>query len=191
MHNLVNKLMTPVMMSAMWAMPANAAPFLLPSFQATSSAAVLENLAVEVKRSHQLQLHQTMALGTLGLMAVETMLGIYSARDANASAWARPFHIALGGGIVSLYGASAALAYSVEPAQTDAAPDGITWHRWMSYGHFISLAATLGLGYWLSLPSSFRPAGLERETLEMAHGIMGGTTLSLMTLSLGALILEF
>ena len=147
----------------------------------------LDTLAREQKRSHQLQLHQTMALTTLGLMAAEATLGLVSSRTDNRD-WARPLHIALGGSAAGLYGATATLAYSVDPADGEAV-DAIAWHRWLSYAHLATMVATIGLGYMTTLPSL--PDGVSRETVRTWHGVMGGGSLGLMTASLGVLIFEF
>lgn len=154
------------------------------------NAETLETLARENRRSHQLQLHQSMALTTLGLMAAEATLGLASSRDLVPSSWAKPLHIALGGGTASMYGVTAWMAYSTDPAEGEA-QDTIVWHRWLSYAHLATMLATVGLGYATSLPSSNLPSGWSRDTIQTLHGVMGGTSLALMTASLGVLIFEF
>lgn len=158
---------------------ARAAPVMTPE--------ALDTLAREHKRSHQLQVHQTMALTTLGLMAAEATLGLVSTRTDSRD-WARPLHIALGGSAAGLYGATAFMAYSVDPAEEEAI-DAIAWHRWLSYAHLATMVATIGLGYMTALP--VLPDGVSRETVRTWHGVMGGTSLGLMTASLGVLIFEF
>ncbi|MEB3188023.1 MAG: hypothetical protein VKP72_11365 [bacterium] len=154
------------------------------------TAATLENMTRENRRSHQLQLHQSMALTTLGLMAAEATLGLASSRDLVPGSWARPLHIALGGGTAAMYGVTAWMAYSTEPAEGET-QDTIVWHRWLSYAHLVTMLATVGLGYATSLPSSSLPSGWTRDSVQSWHGAMGGTSIALMTASLGVLIFEF
>lgn len=136
-------------------------------------------------RGNQLQLHQGLALATLGTMAVTAGLGAYASNFAalEQHPLLHGVHMGLGGVTTGLYLSAASLAltapqgYAVEREGWDA----MTLHRALAWLHAAALASTVTLGVLTSVgtvpPSS--------------HGIAGATTLGLLTLSAGVIVLDF
>lgn len=136
-------------------------------------------------RSSQLQLHQGLALATLGTMALTAGLGLYTANYSapEQQPLLHGMHMGLGGVTTGLYLGAATLAltapqgYAIEREGWDA----VTIHRSLAWLHAAALATTVTLGVLTSI-GRIPPS---------AHGIAGGTTLGLMAISAGVISFDF
>lgn len=175
------------------AMPAMAAPLAAYRLQLAQSPNDLPpdaptDLALEEEatvRHAQLQWHQGFGLATLGSMALTTGLGAYTSNFAQPAQLGtlRNLHMALGGLTTGLYLGAATLAlttpggYEVEGTGWDS----VSLHRYLAWLHGAGIGATFVMGVLASTGS------LDRVT----HGVVGGTTLGLMALSAGVIVLDF
>lgn len=176
------------------AMPAHAAlpdAFQMPPAPeraASLSASVPTDLALEEKatvRHSQLQWHQAFGLATLGSMALTAGLGAYTGNFAGPGQYgmARSLHMALGGVTTGLYLGAATLAvtapegYDVEASGLDS----VTLHRYLAWLHAAGIGATVAMGVLTSIGRAD----------SMTHGLLGGTTLGLLAVSAGVIVLDF
>lgn len=135
-------------------------------------------------RSHQLQLHQGLAIATLGSMTLTAGLGLYTHHFAGSNeGTAQVIHMALGGLTTGLYLGAATLALTVPTGYQvhEHVGDAIWWHRYLAWFHAASLATTVTMGI-LAATGRLDPT---------VHGIAGGTALGLMALSAGVIALDF
>jgi hypothetical protein len=134
--------------------------------------------AVFATRANQLQMHQGLALATLGTMAATAGLGLWSSRGGAPAEW-RDMHLALAGLTTGLYVSTASLAWWAPPQtvlEDDAPLSSINIHRTLGWLHAAGLLGTIGLGTAVVMNGgSFTPA----------HGLLGTTTLGLMAASAG------
>lgn len=129
-------------------------------------------------RAHQLQMHQGLALATLGSMAATAGLGLWSHRGGASAEW-REIHLGLAGLTTGLYVSTASLAWLAPQQNTipdDNALSSVNIHQTLGWLHAAGLLGTVGLGLAVVMNgNSFVPA----------HGLLGGTTLGLMAASAG------
>lgn len=106
---------------------------------------------IEDRRHHQLQLHQGLALGTLGTMALAAGMGLWSAHGYLDRSAGTAIHAALGGISAGLYLASAGLSLSApalppDPGSVAAGWDTVDVHRALAWGHGAAMALTVLTG---------------------------------------------
>jgi hypothetical protein len=130
-------------------------------------------------RAHQLQLHQGLALGTLGMMAVTGSLGYASTHNPAATLDLRSLHLAAAGLTTGLYLATGTLAFTTPPPLPGASKpfSGIELHRSLAWLHLAGMASTVGLG----LANVLNPG-----QLTATHGLASYATLGLMATSAAA-----
>lgn len=135
----------------------------------------------EERRHHQLQLHQGMALATLGSMALATGLGMWSVAASPDRSLSRPVHVAIGGLTTGLYLATAGLTLTAPTGPeetTEGRWDSVDIHRTLAWGHALTMALTLFSGVGV----------LAGRTEEGPHGWAGKASLGLMALSAGVIV---
>ena len=128
-----------------------------------------------------LQLHQKLALGTLGLMFAQGYLG-FQLQDATTNYMElSDRHAALGKAAFGSYLTSAMLSYTAPPALSyNQKIDSIRIHRWLSIIHFAGMIALPSLGKIVSNPGNYNLTYDEALTI---HRGVALTTISSMALS--------
>jgi len=140
-------------------------------------------------RTKMLQLHQKLALGTLGLMFAQGYLG-FQLQDAKTNYMElSDYHGALGKLAFGSYLTSAILSYTVPPAlHYNRKIDSIRIHRWLSIVHFAGMIALPSLGKMVSNPGNYNLTYDEALTVHRGVAI---TTISSMALSALIIFLPF
>ena len=132
-------------------------------------------------RTKMLQLHQKLALGTLGLMFAQGYLG-FQLQDATTNYMElSDSHAALGKVAFGSYLTSAMLSYTAPPAfRYNRKIDSIRIHRWLSIIHFTGMLALPYLGEKVSGPHDSIKS---RDRALYIHRGIAVTTISTMALS--------
>ena len=132
-------------------------------------------------RTKMLQLHQKLALGTLGLMFAQGYLG-FQLQDATTNYMElSDSHAALGKVAFGSYLTSAMLSYTAPPAfRYNRKIDSIRIHRWLSIIHFTGMLALPYLGEKVSGPHD---SNKSRDRALYIHRGIAVTTISTMALS--------
>ena len=132
-------------------------------------------------RTKMLQLHQKLALGTLGLMFAQGYLG-FQLQDATTNYMElSDRHAALGKVAFGSYLTSAMLSYTAPPAfRYNRKIDSIRIHRWLSIIHFTGMLALPYLGEKVSGPHDSIES---RDRALYIHRGIAVTTISTMALS--------
>ena len=132
-------------------------------------------------RTKMLQLHQKLALGTLGLMFAQGYLGL-QLQDATTNYMElSDRHAALGKVAFGSYLTSAMLSYTAPPAlRYNRKIDSIRIHRWLSIIHFTGMLALPYLGEKVSGPHDSIKS---RDRALYIHRGIAVTTISTMALS--------
>jgi len=132
-------------------------------------------------RTKMLQLHQKLALGTLGLMFAQGYLG-FQLQDATTNYMElSDRHAALGKVAFGSYLTSAMLSYTAPPAfRYNRKIDSIRIHRWLSIIHFTGMLALPYLGEKVSGPHGSIKS---RDRALYIHRGNAVTTISTMALS--------
>ena len=132
-------------------------------------------------RTKMLQLHQKLALGTLGLMFAQGYLG-FQLQDATTNYMElSDRHAALGKVAFGSYLTSAMLSYTAPPAfRYNRKIDSIRIHRWLSIIHFTGMLALPYLGEKVSGPHDSIKS---RDRALYIHRGIAVTTISTMALS--------
>ena len=132
-------------------------------------------------RTKMLQLHQKLALGTLGLMFAQGYLG-FQLQDATTNYMElSDRHAALGKVAFGSYLTSAMLSYTAPPAfRYNRKIDSIRIHRWLSIIHFTGM---LALPYFCEKVSGPHDSIESRDRALYIHRGIAVTTLSTMALS--------
>ena len=134
-----------------------------------------------VLRKKMLQLHQKLALGTLGLLFVQGYLGSQLEDAGSNYSKISDNHALLGNIAIGSYFASAMLSYTAPPAiRYNKKIDSIRIHRWLSIIHFSGMIALPYLGKRVSNPGKYNVAYDDALKLHRNTAIM---TISSMTLS--------
>ena len=134
-----------------------------------------------VLRKKMLQLHQKLALGTLGLLFVQGYLGSQLEDAGSNYSKISDNHALLGNIAIGSYFASAMLSYTAPPAiRYNKNIDSIRIHRWLSIIHFSGMIALPYLGKRVSNPGKYNVAYDDALKLHRNTAIM---TISSMTLS--------
>ena len=132
-------------------------------------------------RTKMLQLHQKLALGTLGLIFTQGYLG-FQLQDATTNyIELSDRHAALGKVAFGSYLTSAMLSYTAPPAfRYNRKIDSIRIHRWLSIIHFTGMLALPYLGEKVSGPHDSIKS---RDRALYIHRGIAVTTISTMALS--------
>ena len=132
-------------------------------------------------RTKMLQLHQKLALGTLGLMFAQGYLG-FQLQDATTKYMElSDSHAALGKVAFVSYLTSAMLSYTAPPAfRYNRKIDSIRIHRWLSIIHFTGMLALPYFGEKVSGPHDSIES---RDRALYIHRGIAVTTISTMALS--------
>tara|TARA_B100000959_G_scaffold27648_1_gene26597 strand:+ start:452 stop:1081 length:630 start_codon:yes stop_codon:yes gene_type:complete len=132
-------------------------------------------------RTKMLQLHQKLALGTLGLIFTQGYLG-FQLQDATTNYMElSDRHAALGKVAFGSYLTSAMLSYTAPPAfRYNRKIDSIRIHRWLSIIHFTGMLALPYLGEKVSGPHDSIKS---RDRALYIHRGIAVTTISTMALS--------
>ena len=132
-------------------------------------------------RTKMLQLHQKLALGTLGLMFAQGYLG-FQLQDATTNYMElSDRHAALGKVAFGSYLTSAMLSYTAPPAfRYNRKIDSIRIHRWLSIIHFTGMLALPYFGEKVSGPHDSIES---RDRALYIHRGIAVTTISTMALS--------
>ena len=132
-------------------------------------------------RTKMLQLHQKLALGTLGLMFAQGYLG-FQLQDATTKYMElSDSHAALGKVAFGSYLTSAMLSYTAPPAfRYNRKIDSIRIHRWLSIIHFTGMLALPYFGEKVSGPHDSIES---RDRALYIHRGIAVTTISTMALS--------
>ena len=132
-------------------------------------------------RTKMLQLHQKLALGTLGLIFAQGYLG-FQLQDATTNYMElSDRHAALGKVYFGSYLTSAMLSYTAPPAfRYNRKIDSIRIHRWLSIIHFTGMLALPYLGEKVSGPHDSIKS---RDRALYIHRGIAVTTISTMALS--------
>jgi len=140
-------------------------------------------------RTKMLQLHQKLALGTLGLMFAQGYLG-FQLQDATTNYMElSDRHAALGKVAFGSYITSAMLSYTAPPAlRYNRKIDSIRIHRWLSIIHFTGMLALPYLGEKVSGPHDSIKS---RDRALYIHRGIAVTTISTMALSALIIFLPF
>jgi hypothetical protein len=134
-----------------------------------------------VLRKKMLQLHQKLALGTLGLLFVQGYLGSKLEDAGSNYSKISDNHALLGNIAIGSYFASAVLSYTAPPAiRYNKKIDSIRIHRWLSIIHFSGMIALPYLGKRVSNPNKYNVAYDDALRLHRNTAIM---TISSMSLS--------
>tara|TARA_B100001175_G_scaffold311415_1_gene315821 strand:- start:2972 stop:3604 length:633 start_codon:yes stop_codon:yes gene_type:complete len=142
-----------------------------------------------ILRKKMLQLHQKLALGTLGLLFAQGYLGSKLEDAGSNYSKISDNHALLGKIAIGSYFASAMLSYSAPPAiRYNKKVDSIRIHRWLSVIHFSGMIALPYLGKRVSNPGKYNVAYDDALTLHRNTAIM---TICSMTLSAIVTFLPF
>ena len=134
-----------------------------------------------ILRKKMLQLHQKLALGTLGLLFAQGYLGSKLENAGPNYSKISDNHALLGNIAIGSYFASAMLSYTAPPAiRYNKKVDSIKIHRWLSIIHFSGMIALPYLGKRVSNPGKYNVAYDDALTLHRNTAIM---TISSMILS--------
>ena len=128
-----------------------------------------------------LQLHQKLALGTLGLLFAQGYLGSQLENAGSNYSKISDNHALLGKIAVGSYFTSAMLSYTAPPAiRYNKKIDSIRIHRWLSIIHFSGMIALPYLGKRVSNPGKYNVRYDDALTIHRNTAIL---TISSMTLS--------
>ena len=134
-----------------------------------------------ILRKKMLQLHQKLALGTLGLLFAQGYLGSRLENAGPNYSKISDNHALLGNIAIGSYFTSAVLSYTAPPAiRYNKKVDSIKIHRWLSIIHFSGMIALPYLGKRVSNPGKYNVAYDDALTLHRNTAII---TISSMTLS--------
>lgn len=134
-----------------------------------------------ILRKNMLQLHQKLALGTLGLLFAQGYLGSKLENAGSNYSKMSDNHALLGNIAIGSYFASAMLSYTAPPAvRYNKKINSIRIHRWLSIIHFSSMVALPYLGKRVSDPGKYNIAYNDALKLHRNTAIL---TISSMTLS--------
>ena len=134
-----------------------------------------------ILRKNMLQLHQKLALGTLGLLFAQGYLGSKLENAGSNYSKISDNHALLGNIAIGSYFASAMLSYTAPPAvRYNKKIDSIRIHRWLSIIHFSGMIALPYLGKRVSDPGKYNIAYNDALRLHRNTAIL---TISSMTLS--------
>ena len=134
-----------------------------------------------ILRKNMLQLHQKLALGTLGLLFAQGYLGSKLENAGSNYSKMSDNHALLGNIAIGSYFASAMLSYTAPPAvRYNKKIDSIRMHRWLSIIHFSGMIALPYLGKRVSDPGKYNIAYNDALKLHRNTAIL---TISSMTLS--------
>ena len=134
-----------------------------------------------ILRKKMLQLHQKLALGTLGLLFAQGYLGSKLENAGPNYSKISDNHALLGNIAIGSYFTSAVLSYTAPPAiRYNKKVDSIRIHRWLSIIHFSGMIALPYLGKRVSNPGKYNVAYDDALTLHRNTAII---TISSMTLS--------
>jgi len=134
-----------------------------------------------ILRKNMLQLHQKLALGTLGLLFAQGYLGSKLENAGSNYSKMSDNHALLGNIAIGSYFASAVLSYTAPPAvRYNKKIDSIRMHRWLSIIHFSGMIALPYLGKRVSDPGKYNIAYNDALKLHRNTAIL---TISSMTLS--------
>jgi len=134
-----------------------------------------------ILRKKMLQLHQKLALGTLGLLFAQGYLGSRLENAGPNYSKISDNHALLGNIAIGSYFTSAMLSYTAPPAiRYNKKVDSIRIHRWLSIIHFSGMIALPYLGKRVSNPGKYNVAYDDALTLHRNTAII---TISSMTLS--------
>ncbi len=134
-----------------------------------------------ILRKNMLQLHQKLALGTLGLLFAQGYLGSKLENAGSNYSKISDNHALLGNIAIGSYFASAMLSYTAPPAvRYNKKIDSIRIHRWLSIIHFSGMVALPYLGKRVSDPGKYNIAYNDALKLHRNTAIL---TISSMTLS--------
>jgi hypothetical protein len=140
-------------------------------------------------RTKMLQIHQKLALGTLGLMFAQGYLGFQLQGATTNYEELSDRHGALGKVALVSYLTSAILSYTAPPAlHYNRKIDSIRIHRWLSIIHFAGMIALPSLGKIVSNPGNYNLTYNEALTVHRSVAI---TTISSMALSALIIFLPF
>ena len=132
-------------------------------------------------RKNMLQLHQKLALGTLGLLFAQGYLGSKLENAGSNYSKMSDNHALLGNIAIGSYFASAMLSYTAPPAvRYNKKIDSIRIHRWLSIIHFSGMVALPYLGKRVSNPGKYDITYNDALKLHRNTAIL---TISSMTLS--------
>ena len=134
-----------------------------------------------ILRKKMLQLHQKLALGTLGLLFAQGYLGSQLENAGSNYSKISDNHALLGKITVGSYFTSAMLSYTAPPAiRYNKKIDSIRIHRWLSIIHFSGMIALPYLGKRVSNPGKYNVRYDDALTIHRNTAIL---TISSMTLS--------
>ena len=134
-----------------------------------------------ILRKKMLQLHQKLALGTLGLLFAQGYLGSRLENAGPNYSKISDNHALLGNIAIGSYFTSAVLSYTAPPAiRYNKKVDSIRIHRWLSIIHFSGMIVLPYLGKRVSNPGKYNVAYDDALTLHRNTAII---TISSMTLS--------
>ena len=134
-----------------------------------------------ILRKKMLQLHQKLALGTLGLLFAQGYLGSQLENAGSNYSKISDNHALLGKIAVGSYFTSAMLSYTAPPAiRYNKKIDSIRIHRWLSIIHFSGMIALPYLGKRVSNPGKYNVRYDDALTIHRNTAIL---TISSMTLS--------
>ena len=134
-----------------------------------------------ILRKNMLQLHQKLALGTLGLLFAQGYLGSKLENAGSNYSKISDNHALLGNIAIGSYFASAMLSYTAPPAvRYNKKIDSIRIHRWLSIIHFSGMVALPYLGKRVSNPGKYDITYNDALKLHRNTAIL---TISSMTLS--------
>jgi hypothetical protein len=134
-----------------------------------------------ILRKNMLQLHQKLALGTLGLLFAQGYLGSKLKNGGSNYSKMSNNHALLGNIAIGSYFASAMLSYTAPPAvRYNKKIDSIRIHRWLSIIHFSGMIALPFLGKRVSNPGKYNITYNDALKLHRNTAIL---TISSMTLS--------
>ena len=109
-----------------------------------------------ILRKRMLQLHQKLALGTLGLLFAQGYLGSKLENAGSNYSELSDNHALLGKIAIGSYFTSAMLSYTAPPAiRYNKKIDSIRIHRWLSIIHFSGMIALPYLGKRVSNPNKY------------------------------------
>ena len=112
-----------------------------------------------ILRKRMLQLHQKLALGTLGLLFAQGYLGSKLENAGSNYSELSDNHALLGKIALGSYFTSAMLSYTAPPAiRYNKKIDSIRIHRWLSIIHFSGMVALPYLGKRVSNPNKYNIA---------------------------------
>jgi hypothetical protein len=134
-----------------------------------------------ILRKKMLQLHQKLALGTLGLLFAQGYLGSQLENAGSNYSKLSDNHALLGKIAIGSYFTSAMLSYTAPPAiRYNKKIDSIRIHRWLSIIHFTGMVALPYLGKRVSNPTKYNITYNQALKLHRNTAIL---TISSMTIS--------